>query len=96
MGFTYLIGCAIEAVPTAALAFHVLLGLTHKTWQAADRLRRLGTQPLKLHLWVSGIMRSKLVLMRSSEHECIRLQETKDARIQSGKLNVEGFLVLYF
>jgi len=50
MGRTYLIGCAIEAVPAAALALHVLLGLAHQTGQAADGLGRLGTQALELHL----------------------------------------------
>lgn len=54
MGFTYLIGCAIEAVPTAALAFHVLLGLTHKTWQAADRLGGLGLSRLNFTSGLAG------------------------------------------
>lgn len=49
--FTYLIGCAIEAVPAAALALDVLLGLAQLAGQAADGLRRLGTQSLELHLW---------------------------------------------
>lgn len=47
----YLIGGAVEAVPTAALSLHVGLGLTQLTGQTAYRLRRMRLPYFELNIW---------------------------------------------
>lgn len=48
---SYLVLRAVEAVPAAALAFHILLGLSQVAGQTAHGFRGLGVREFKLNLW---------------------------------------------
>lgn len=52
----YLVSGTVEAVPTAALALYIGLGLAQLAGQAADRLRGMRLPYFELNVWNNNLM----------------------------------------